>query len=86
MSKFIKLTNLIININCIQSIVIKPNKYYILIASNKFDGSKWSFAGFGFGTISSYNSEIASYNSEIEVCETQHSSDYKIVSEWIANH
>jgi hypothetical protein len=79
MSKFIKLTNLIININCIQSIVIKPNKYYILIASNKFDGSKWSFAGFGFGTISSYNSEI-------EICETQHSSDYKIVSDWIANN
>jgi hypothetical protein len=23
---------------------------------------------------------------EIEVCETQHSSDYKIVSDWIANH
>jgi hypothetical protein len=58
---------------------IKPNKYYILIASNKFDGSKWSFAGFGLCTISSYNSEI-------EVCETQHSSDYKIVSDWIANH
>jgi hypothetical protein len=79
MSKFIKLTNLIININCIQSIVIKPNKYYILIASNKFDGSKGSFSGFGFGTISSHNSEI-------EVCETQHSIDYKIVSDWINNH
>ena len=76
MSKFIKLTNLIININYIQSIVIKPNKYYINVVSNNFDGSKWSIAGFGMGTISSYNSEI-------EVCETKHSSDYKIVSEWI---
>jgi hypothetical protein len=79
MSKFIKLTNLIININYIQSIIIKPNKYYILVASNKFNGSKWSCAGFGIGTISSYNSEI-------EVCETQHSIDYKIVSDWINNN
>ena len=79
MSKFIKLTNLIININYIQSIVIKPNKYCINVASNKFDGSKWSVAGFGMGTISSYNSVI-------ELCKTQNSSDYKIVSDWIANH
>ena len=39
MSKFIKLKNLIININYIQTIVIKPNKYYINVVSNKFDGS-----------------------------------------------
>ena len=79
MSKFIKLTNLIININYIHSIGIKPNKYYIYVMSNKFDGSKWSVAGFGIGTISSYNSEI-------EVCESKHSNDYKIVSNWINNH
>ena len=78
MSKFIKLTNLIININYIQSIVIKPNKYCINLASYKFDGSNWSVTGFGMGTISSYNSEI-------EVCETKHYSDYKIVSDWIDN-
>ena len=78
MSKFIKLTNLI-NINYIQSIVIKPNKYYIHVESNKFDGLKWRIAGFGIGTISSHNSEI-------EVYETQHSSDYKIVSDSINNH
>uniref|UniRef100_A0A6C0I3Q6 Uncharacterized protein n=1 Tax=viral metagenome TaxID=1070528 RepID=A0A6C0I3Q6_9ZZZZ len=79
MSKFIKLTNLIINVNYIQSIVIKPNKYCINVASNRFDGSKWIVAGFGMGTISSYNSVI-------ELCEIQNSSDYKIVSDWIANH
>jgi len=79
MSKFLKLTNFTININYIHSIVIKPNKYSINVASNKFDGSQWSVPGFGMGTISSYNSEI-------EVCETKHSSDYKIVSDWIANH
>jgi hypothetical protein len=78
MSKFIKLTNLIININYIRSIVIKPNKYYINVASNNFDGSNWNISGFGMGTISSYNYEI-------ELCETKHSSDYKIVSDWINN-
>jgi len=79
MSKFIKLTNLIINTNYIQTIVVKPNKYCINIVSNKFDGSNWSVPVFGFGTISSYNYEI-------EVCETKHSSDYKIVSHWIDKH
>ena len=79
MSKFIKLTNFIININHIHSILIKPNKYYIHLTSNKFDGFKWDVGGFGIGTITSHNSEI-------EVCETKHSSDYKIVSDWIDNH
>ena len=43
---------------------------------NTFDGSNWSIGGFGSGNISSYNSEI-------EVCETKHSSNYKIISDWI---
>jgi hypothetical protein len=76
MSTFIKLTNFIINTNYIQSIVVKPNKYNIHLMSNKFDGSIWSIPGFGTGAISAYNSEI-------EVCEMKHSSDYKIVSDWV---
>jgi hypothetical protein len=76
MTKFIKLTNLIINTKYIQSIVIKPNKYYINVLSNKFDGSNWNSPIYGMGIISSYNSEI-------EVCETENSRDYKIVSDWI---
>jgi len=79
MSKFIKLTNLVININYIHSIVIKPNKYYINIMSNQFNGLQWTAAGFGFGNISSDNYEI-------EVCETANSSDYKIVSDFIYKH
>ena len=78
MSKFIKLKNLIININYIQTIVIKPNKYYINVVSNKFDGSNWSSPVIGIGNVSSYNSEI-------EVCETENSSDYKKISDWIDN-
>jgi hypothetical protein len=76
MSKFIKFTKMVINEKYIQSIVIQPNKYFINIISSKIYGSKWSIAGFGNGTISSYNSEI-------EVCETKNSDDYKILSEWI---
>jgi hypothetical protein len=76
MTKFIKLTNLIINTKYIQSIVIKPNKYYINVLSNKFDGSNWNSPIYGMCTISSYNSEI-------EVYETENSRDYKIISDWI---
>jgi len=76
MSKFIKFTNFILNTNNIHKIVIKPNKYYIHIVSKNFDGFSWNFAGFGIGNISSYSAEI-------EVCETKHSIDYKILSDWI---
>jgi hypothetical protein len=76
MSRFIKLTNFIINTNNIHSIIIKPNKYTIHITSKQFDGYSWSFAGFGAGSISSFTSEI-------EVCKNEHSIDYKIVSDWI---
>ena len=76
MSKFIKLTNVIINTNTIHSILIKPNKYTIHITSKYFDGFSWSFAGFGAGSISSFTSGI-------EVCKNEHAMDYKIVSDWI---
>lgn len=78
MSKFIKLTNLIININHIHSIVINPNKYNIHMISHKLDGFKWDIAGCGIGTINSHNYEF-------EVCKTKHSRDYKIISDWINN-
>jgi len=76
MSRFLKLTNIMVNTNDIHKIMISPNKYIIHIAGKKIDGFNWSIGGIGIGTISSYNSEI-------EVCETKHSVDYKIVSEWI---
>jgi len=79
MVKFLKLTKLIINTNYIHSIVIKPNKYYLQVVSNKFEGANWSVVGFGIGNISSHNCEI-------EVCEIKNSGDYKIVSDWIDNN
>ena len=76
MSKFIKLTNFLLNANDIHKIVIQPNKYYIHIVGKKIDGFTWGVGGFGLGNISSYTSEI-------EVCKTNHSIDYKIVTDWI---
>ena len=55
---------------------MQPNKYYIHIVSKKMNGFSWCVGVFGLGHISSHTSEI-------EVCETTHSSDYKIVSDWI---
>jgi hypothetical protein len=79
MSKFIKLTNYMINTNYIHHIVIKPNKYNIHVMSNKFDGLQWRVWASG-------NGNIYSYNSEFEICKTKNANDYKIVSDWIANH
>lgn len=76
MSKFIKFTNFILNTNDIHKIVIKPNKYYIHIITKKMDGFSWGIGGFGLGNISSYTDEI-------EVCETQYPTDYKILTDWI---
>jgi len=75
MPNFIKFTSLILNINYIQSIVIKPNKYYINVVINKFEESKLFATG-----------NVVSYNSKIEVCETKNYTDYKILSDWINNN
>ena len=79
MSKFLHLTNLKININYIHSIVIKSNKYYIHVVSDKFNASRWSIHGFGI-----VHSPL--YSSAIEVCKIEHSTDYKIVSDWISKN
>lgn len=76
MSKFIKITNLILNVKYIQSISVKPDKYHINMVSSMFDGKSMSIAGFGIGSISSHNAEI-------EVCIHKNSIDYKIISDWI---
>jgi len=79
MSKFIKFTGLLLNTNDIHKIVIQPNKYYIRIMSKEIDGFNWIIGSFGLGKISSYTSEM-------EVCETKHPTDYKILSDWISKN
>jgi len=74
MSKFLKVRNIVLNINSIHKISIYPNKYYII--TNTFSGFGWLGVGFGMANISSHNEYI-------EVCETKHPIDYKILSDWI---
>ena len=77
MSKFLKLTNFLLNTNDIHKIVIQSNKYCIHIVSKQIDGFIWGVGG-GFGI-----GNIYSYTSEIKVCKTNNSNDYKIVTDWI---
>lgn len=79
MSKFLKLTNGLYNTNDIHKIIICPNKYFIHIVGKKLDGFNWKIGGFGMGNIYSHTYEI-------EVCETTHSTDYKIVTDWISRN
>ncbi len=76
MSKFLKLTNFVLNSNDIHKIVITPNKYCIHVAGKQLNGFLWIIGGFGFGSATSHTSEI-------HVCEKEHSTDYKIVTDWI---
>ncbi len=73
MSKFIKLTNFLLNTNDIHKIVIQPNKYCFHIMTKKMEGFNR-----GFGLV-----YISSHAYEFEVCETKHKTDYKIVTDWI---
>jgi len=72
MSRFLKLTNIIINKNYIQNISINKDKFILHILSNNFDG----VVMFGSGTFETRDTKI-------EVCKTKNFSDYKIVTDWI---
>ena len=76
MSRFLKLTNVVLNTNQIHKILIQPNKYYIM--TKKMDGFDFKIAGSGYGSISSND------RCEINVCEKENPTDYKIISDWIS--
>jgi hypothetical protein len=76
MSRFLKLTNFMINTNDIHKISIHPNKYMIHVISKKVDGFTFGVYGFGTGHLSS-----SVY--EIEVCGKNHVNDYKKMTEWV---
>ena len=71
MSRFIKLTSLIINTKQLNKIVIKPDKYFLHM-NNRIDG----YLFFMGGTISS-DDEI------LEICAITEPSDYQIIKTWI---
>ena len=76
MSRFLRLTNFMINTNDIHKISIQPNKYIIHVISKKIDG--FTFGVYGFGT-----GHLSSCVSEIEVCEKKHVNDYKKMTDWV---
>ena len=73
MSRFLKLSNRIINPNVIHHIDIQKDKFIIHLMTNKTDGFTLFDAGFSY----------VSHNTEFEVCKTKSLTDYKTVTDWI---
>lgn len=74
MSRFLKLSNLIINKNFIHSIDINKDTIIIHLMTNKTQGLFIYWVGF-----------LDSSNTKIELCKIKNLSDYEKVSEWIAS-
>jgi hypothetical protein len=71
MSKFIKLSKLIINTSKIVKIDIHQTKYIVHMSHYTFD----NLIILGFGSIESYHDKI-------EICEKKCPNDYKIMEQW----
>ena len=74
MSRFIRLTDFIINKNFIHHIDIQKNKFIIHLTSNKIDGIYLFCAG-----------QLDSSNTEYEMCKYERPNDYKTIANWIHN-
>jgi hypothetical protein len=74
MSRFLKLSSIIINISQIHRIKIEQNhkKYIIHLVPHYLDG----LILFGFGA---FNSSSISYT----ICEKEQKEDYQLVSKWL---
>ena len=72
MSRFLRLTNLLFNVNQIRKIEIKPNEYKIHLIPSELSG----FTLVGSGT---FQSAAETYT----ISEKNNETDYKIVSDWI---
>jgi hypothetical protein len=76
MSKFIKLTNMLLNTNTIHKISIMPTKYYIHILGKYPQGE--GLVLFGCGGFN-----LNSYEEQVEVCKEKDPVNYQIISDWI---
>lgn len=76
MSKFLKITNFLLNTSKIHRIDIHPNKYTIHLVPNKISGG-------GLFLFSSGSTSINTVSHTIDVCKIEHSTDYEIVSKFI---
>ena len=77
MSRFIKLTNILVNTSKIIFIQNTGTTYYI---KTHGPGLPYGFSFCGFGFIDS----ITSYNF-IEICKNKHPTDYEIMEKWVRN-
>ena len=73
-SRFLRLTNFLINVNQIRRIDMPPGAYKIHLIPSEFSG----FTIFGSG---SFTTAAETYT----ISEKDHILDYKIVSDWLEN-
>ena len=69
-----RLTNMILNLNNINKISIKPNKYYVNYTNN-INGGGFVFFYAGFWNIKS--------GVELEICKTKDHDDYETLTKLI---
>lgn len=72
MSRFLKLTNKIINTSQIITIAIHPNTYHMYMSNSKITG----FFLFSSGSLDTDHNII-------EIRKNDHPTDYHLVTEWI---
>lgn len=72
MTRFIKLTNMILNTRHINKIVIKHEKFYIHLINYKLDGTMILGSG-----------SLDSEEDEIKICAKKDPIDYKLIAQWI---
>lgn len=71
MMSFIRLSTMLINPSCIQTVRMYQDMYYI---SMQREVSGWMLAGSGI---------VSSHSHRIEICKQSHEADYKVITEWI---
>lgn len=83
MSRFIKLTNKIINTAHISKISFyqNPNRYYIQMAYSESITNVFGMFFAGSGWVSGGGAS----SNEISICSENNSQDYKIIDEWYKN-
>jgi len=74
-SRFLRLTHFLLNVNQIRRIDINPGVYKIHLIPSEFSG--FTLVGSG-----SFQSSAETYTAT----EKDHSTDYKIISDWINNN
>ena len=82
MSRFLKLSNYLLNINDIHRINIYPNKYYVQVITKQIIGTDVKIYGVGSGVGYGYGN-VNSFTYDVEVCKKTNSEDYHTLTDWI---